>query len=55
MSNLQSFIQTFIDDVNCEDGFFLRLCDKITNHLFFIIKWAGIPFIVYLLVEFFKQ
>lgn len=49
MSNRQTLIKAFIEDVNREDGFFLPFCNKITGFLFFLIKWAGIPFVAYLL------
>jgi len=49
MSNLQLKLEAFIDDVNREDGLTLRLFGKITDTMFFLIKWAGIPFILYLL------
>jgi hypothetical protein len=51
MSKLQLKIEAFIDDVNQEDGRTLRLFEKLTNSMFSLIKWAGIPFIIYLLVE----
>lgn len=51
---IQSFVEAFIDDVNHEDGQFLQYCENMTNSLFLIIKWAGIPFVIFLLLEFFK-
>ena len=42
-----------IDDVNQEDGFIPQLFEKITDSLFFLIKWGGIPllFIYYLIFQ----
>jgi hypothetical protein len=51
MLNLQVKLEAFIEDVNREDGFTLRLFEKITDSLFFLIKWAGLPFVLYLLFE----
>ncbi|WP_156351194.1 hypothetical protein [Neobacillus vireti] len=51
MSYFQLKLEAWIEDVNKEDGFTLRLFEKITNTLFFLIKWAGIPFVLYLLFE----
>jgi hypothetical protein len=52
MTTIQSLIAEFIEDVNREDSHFLHYCENLTNFLFFIIKWGGIPFIVYVLFEF---
>ncbi|MBT2656274.1 hypothetical protein J7E81_13730 [Bacillus sp. ISL-18] len=51
MLNFQSKLEAFIEDVNKEDGYTLRLVDKLTNSMFSFIKWAGIPFVLYLLLE----
>lgn len=51
MSYLQEMLGAFIEDVNREDGYTLHLFEKITDTLFFLIKWAGIPFVFYLLFE----
>jgi hypothetical protein len=51
MLNLKVRLEAFIEDVNQEDGITLRLFEKVTDLLFFLIKWAGIPFILYLLFE----
>jgi hypothetical protein len=51
MLNLKLRLEAFIEDVNQEDGITLRLFEKVTDSLFFLIKWAGIPFILYLLFE----
>jgi hypothetical protein len=51
MSNFQMKLEAFIEDVNKEDGCTLRLFDKLTICMFSFIKWAGIPFVLYLLFE----
>ena len=51
MSKLQAKIEAIIDDVNQEDGQTILLFEKITDSLFFLIKWGGIPMMIYLLVE----
>jgi hypothetical protein len=51
MSYLQVKFEAWIDDVNREDGYTLQLVEKFLNAMFFLIKWAGIPFVVYLLFE----
>jgi hypothetical protein len=51
MLNLKLRLEAFIEDVNQEDGITLRLFEKVTDSLFFLIKWAGIPFMLYLLFE----
>lgn len=51
MVNLQAKVEAFIEDINREDGFTLQLFEKITDSLFTLIKWAGIPFVLYLLFE----
>ena len=51
MANLQLKLEAWMEDVNREDGFTLQLFEKILDTLFFLIKWAGIPFVIYLLFE----
>jgi hypothetical protein len=51
MSNLKMMVDKLIEDVNREDGYTLTLFEKITISMFFLIKWAGIPFVIYLLFE----
>ncbi|WP_180960430.1 hypothetical protein [Neobacillus cucumis] len=51
MSNFQVKLEAFIEDVNKEDGRTLQLFEKLTNYMFSLIKWAGIPFVLYLLFE----
>jgi hypothetical protein len=51
MFYLQSKLEAWIDDVNREDSFTLQLFEKFLNVMFIFIKWAGIPFVVYLLFE----
>jgi hypothetical protein len=51
MSYLQLKLEAWIDDVNREDSITLQLFEKFLNLMFIFIKWAGIPFVVYLLFE----
>ncbi|MCM3568829.1 hypothetical protein [Neobacillus mesonae] len=51
MSTLQTKLAKWVEDVNMEDGNTLQLFEKITDTMFFIIKWGGIPFFIYLLIE----
>ncbi|MCM3724247.1 hypothetical protein FB550_10286 [Neobacillus bataviensis] len=51
MSNFKLKLEAFIEDVNKEDGYTLQLFEKLTNTMFSLIKWAGIPFVLYLLFE----
>jgi hypothetical protein len=51
MSNLQVKLEAWIDDVNRENSITLQLIEKFLDGMFFLIKWAGIPFVVYLLFE----
>jgi hypothetical protein len=51
MSKLQVLVESWIEDVNKEDSFTLQLFEKLLNTMFSFIKWAGIPFIIYLLIE----
>lgn len=51
MSNLQAKFEAIIDDVNQEDGLIITTFEKILDGLFFLIKWGGIPLIIYLLVS----
>jgi hypothetical protein len=51
MLNLQLKLEAWINDVNREDGLTLQTFEKILNVMFYLIKWAGIPFVVYLLFE----
>ncbi|MBM7654791.1 hypothetical protein [Neobacillus cucumis] len=51
MSKLQLKLEAFIADVNQEDGYTLQLFEKLTNSMFSFIKWLGIPFVIYLLIE----
>jgi hypothetical protein len=48
MSNLQAKFEAIIDDVNQEDGIIITAFEKITDSLFFLIKWGGIPLVIYL-------
>lgn len=50
MSNLQAKFEAILDDVNQEDGLIITAFEKILDGLFFLIKWGGIPMVIYLLV-----
>nr|WP_263326080.1 hypothetical protein [Neobacillus sp. Marseille-Q6967] len=51
MAKLQTKWEAIIEDVNQEDSYILNLFEKITDGLYFLIKWGGIPFVIYLLIE----
>jgi hypothetical protein len=51
MENFQLKLAAFIEDVNQEDGYTLQLFAKLTTFMFSLIKWAGIPYVLYLLIE----
>ncbi|MGG3470130.1 hypothetical protein ABES02_21920 [Neobacillus pocheonensis] len=48
MLNLQMKLEALIEDVNKEDGITIQMFEKILGSMFFLIKWAGIPFVLYL-------
>ncbi|WP_187373176.1 hypothetical protein [Bacillus rubiinfantis] len=49
MATLRTMLEYWIEDVNQEDGVTLQLFARITEKMFVLIKWFGIPFVVYLL------
>ncbi|MFL6559698.1 MAG: hypothetical protein ACJ8MO_26735 [Bacillus sp. (in: firmicutes)] len=49
MSYLQLKLEAWIVDVNREDSVTLQLFEKFLDVMFSLIKWAGIPFVIYLL------
>ncbi|MFP7300534.1 hypothetical protein [Neobacillus niacini] len=51
MSNLQAKFEAILDDVNQEDGVIISAFEKIVDRMFFLIKWGGIPFVIYLLAQ----
>lgn len=51
MSNLQIKFEAIIEDVNQEDGLIITAFEKILEGLFFLIKWGGIPLVLYLLLS----
>lgn len=51
MLKIHSIVKTIMEDVNKEDSSILSIYTKITDTLFNLIKWAGIPFIIYLVAE----
>jgi hypothetical protein len=50
MIHLQSKLEEIIEDVNQENGVILSLFERVTDFMFFLIKWAGIPMVIYLLI-----
>jgi hypothetical protein len=50
MSNLQAKFEAILEDVNKEDGLIITAFEKILASQFFLIKWGGIPLVLYLLV-----
>ncbi|MEH7300713.1 hypothetical protein [Neobacillus drentensis] len=51
MSKLQLMLEAWVEDVNQEDSLTLQLFEKILETMFLLIKWGGIPFVLYLLFE----
>ncbi|NRD80449.1 hypothetical protein HPT25_24305 [Bacillus sp. BRMEA1] len=51
MSKLESKLEALLEDVNQEDGHTLRIMSKMTDSMYLLIKWAGIPFVIYLFLE----
>lgn len=54
MISFQNMMNTFLQDVNKEDSLFIQFAERTTDFLFYLIKWAGIPFIAYVLYMFLK-
>ncbi|MCM3692694.1 hypothetical protein [Neobacillus niacini] len=50
MSNLQAKFEAILDDVNKEDGLIITAFEKILESQFFLIKWGGIPLVIYLFI-----
>jgi hypothetical protein len=50
MLKFQTILEAILEDVNQEDGSIPRLFEKITDSMFFLIKWGGIPMVIYLLL-----
>jgi hypothetical protein len=48
MSNIQAKFEAIIEDVNQEDGLIITAYEKILDGLFFLIKWGGIPLVIFL-------
>ncbi|MDN3019385.1 hypothetical protein PH210_24745 [Paenibacillus sp. BSR1-1] len=49
MLNLQTKFEALMEDVNKEDGQTVQMMENFLGGMFFLIKWAGIPFVLYLL------
>lgn len=52
MERLGILAAIFVEDVNKEDSMVIELFGTIVNSLFKILLWAGIPFLVFVLLEF---
>jgi hypothetical protein len=52
MERLGNLAAMFVEDVNKEDSMIIELFGTFVNFLFKILLWAGIPFLVYVLLEF---
>jgi len=52
MERLGNLAAIFVEDVNKEDSMIIELFGTIVNFLFKFLLWAGIPFFVYVLLEF---
>lgn len=51
MSKVQLKLEALLEDVNQENGITIKMMEKITDKMFLLIKWAGIPFVIYLLIQ----
>ncbi|WP_226676882.1 hypothetical protein [Mesobacillus jeotgali] len=52
MQRLGILAEMFVEDVNNEDSVVVELFGTIVNFLFKVFQLAGIPFLVYVLLEF---
>ncbi|ESU30165.1 hypothetical protein G3A_23220 [Bacillus sp. 17376] len=52
MERLGILAEMFVEDVNKEDSMVIELFDTIVNFLFKVFQLTGIPFLVYVLLEF---
>lgn len=52
MERLGSLADLFIEDVNKEESAIIHSFDKIVNFLFKVFLMAGIPFFLYVLIQF---
>ncbi|WHX98942.1 hypothetical protein [Neobacillus sp. DY30] len=51
MLNLTAKFEAIIEDVNQDDGLIITAFEKILDGLYFLIKWCGIPFVIFLFVS----
>ncbi|MEH7108397.1 MULTISPECIES: hypothetical protein [Bacillaceae] len=51
MSELKWKLEALRNDLNQEESHIIKWFERITDTMFSMIKWAGIPFVIYLLVE----
>lgn len=52
MGKITLFFNGFRDDINKEDSVVVKYFGGMTNLLFLAIKWLGIPFFVYTILQF---
>lgn len=52
MVNMANFAERFVEDVNHEESMIIELFGTIVNFLSKSLLWAGIPFVIYVLLEF---
>lgn len=54
MERLGTLAEMFVEDVNKDDSAVLELFESILNFLFNIFLVTGIPFLLYVLLQFFN-
>ena len=52
MGKITLLFNDFRDDINKEDGIVVKHIGDLTNLLFLGIKWLGIPFFLYTILQF---
>jgi hypothetical protein len=55
MQTFHFWKEAFIEDVNKENSKTIHIFGNITNYLFKILTWAGIPYMIYLFWTFSKM
>ncbi len=54
MSNLHLKFEAWVEDVNKENSVTIQIFENIINKMFILIKWAGVPYLFYLLLQLFN-
>ncbi|UII54476.1 hypothetical protein LS684_12415 [Cytobacillus spongiae] len=49
MNTFQQFLVDFTEDVNAENSTTIAFFERITNLVFTVLKWGGIPYLIFLL------